>query len=94
MRLFSLAFLAAAALCGPALASSEEAWETFRTEVRDSCLALAEPLGTAVVEVSPFGSENYGVALVTLETEGAVERRVCVFDKKTKAVELAEPFAP
>lgn len=92
MRFLILLCLAAPAAL-PAAASTDEAWESFRAEVRDGCLAAAASLGTAVVEVNPWGSESHGAALVTLQTEaGEVERRVCIFDKRSKAVELTEPF--
>ena len=82
--------LAALLLFAPAFASSEEAWETFRTQVHDACLALAEP--GARVEVSPFGSQSYGAALVITKTAEGEERSICIWSKPTGAAELTAPL--
>ena len=88
--------LAAAALAAPlaATASSEEAWEEFRAEVRDACEAAADrPEGAEIrVEVNPFGSESYGAAIVTVTQEAGEDRMVCIFDKETKSAEITAPF--
>ncbi|SMQ86259.1 hypothetical protein SAMN06295905_3563 [Devosia lucknowensis] len=68
-----------------ATASSDDAWAEFAAEVEEGCrAATAEMLPDATVTVDPFGSENYGLAIVSGETASIV----CVFDKKTKAVEI------
>lgn len=80
----------------PALSSSEAAWEEFRTTVETECTKLVEtPDGaTSKVEVNPFGSESYGVAMVTLTLEdGTADRMACVYDKQEKTAELTAPFA-
>jgi hypothetical protein len=82
--------LAAALLLAPAFASSEEAWETFRLQVQDACLALAEP--ESRVEVSPFGSQSYG--LVITKTAEGEERSICIWSKATGAAELTAPLPP
>ena len=74
----------------PVQASSEDAWEAFRVQVRDACLALAEPGSEA--EVNPFGSERYGVAIVTSPVAGGRGRAVCILDKQCGAAELTAPF--
>lgn len=89
---------------GAAHASSDEAWEAFRAEVEQACTALAEVPegGELTVEVNPFGSESYGVALVSVTVPGmeddapaaAADRMVCIFDKQTKAAEITGPFTP
>lgn len=84
--------LAAALLFAPAFASSEEAWETFRIQVQDACLALAEP--ESRVEVSPFGSQSYGAALVITKTAEGEERSICIWSKATGAAELTAPLPP
>ncbi len=76
----------------PAVASSGDAWVQFRVDVAAACLALVTDPGTATVEVSPFGSESYGVALVTLRGAGGEDRMICVYDKSTARAELAAPF--
>lgn len=74
----------------PVQASSDEGWEAFRVQVRDACLALAEPGSEA--EVNPFGSERYGAAILTTPVAGGRERAVCIVDKQTGAAELTAPF--
>ncbi|NRQ13978.1 hypothetical protein BHMPCIPO_01200 [Ensifer sesbaniae] len=55
---------AAALLASNAAASSGDAWETFRAEVSERCLAAASSLEKASAVVDPFGSESFGLALV------------------------------
>lgn len=82
----ALAFAPAAVLPTAAGASSPDAWMEFRAEVRASCLAAASGVGMSNPEVivHPFGSESYGIAVLR---QGA-DKRICIFDKRTKAVEL------
>jgi len=75
-----------------AQASGDDAWEAFRSEVAATCLALQDAPKNAAVEVSPFGSESYGAAIVTSITDGIVTRQVCIFDKQSHKAELAAPF--
>ncbi|CAM5391430.1 hypothetical protein FALB51S_02046 [Frigidibacter albus] len=90
-RLLTPALIALLAL--PAAASSEDAWEAFRAEVDSACRALLADPGEPLVEVDPFGSASYGVALITLALpEGTPDRYVCIFDKHSRAAELAGPF--
>lgn len=91
MRPFILAAVLAALAGGSALATSDDAWEAFRKDVESACLAAAEPLfENPVARVDPFGSESYGLALVTGKARGAdVDiAAICVFDKQSKAVEI------
>lgn len=75
---------------GPAFGSSDDAWSAFAAEVEDACLAAAgSSLSDASVVVDPFGSESYGLAIVTGRT--ANDRRasmICVLDKETRAVQI------
>jgi len=90
-RLLTPALITLLAL--PAAASSDDAWEAFRTEVDSACRALLTDPGEPLVEVEPFGSASYGVALITLALpEGGSERYACIFDKHSRAAELAGPF--
>jgi hypothetical protein len=77
-------------LAGPAFASSGDAWDTFRAEVEQKCLeATSDILTDAVAVVDPFGSESFGLAIVTGEaTPGTEVRIICVTDKQTGAVEI------
>ena len=81
-------------LATPAFATSEAEWELFRAEVAAACLALPDAPQNAAVMVSPFGSESYGAALVTSITAGVLEQQVCIFNKTTRAAELASLFTP
>ena len=92
-----LALLSALLLAGAAQADSPNSWDAFRAEMEATCRALATAqagAGEAAVEVNPFGSESYGVALVTLTTAQGTDRMACVLDKRTRAAELTAPFAP
>jgi hypothetical protein len=86
LSLIAAAAAAVVALSGPALASSPDAWADFRIEVRDTCLAAAKAQGMTSPEVivHPFGTASYGIAVLR---EGD-DKRICVFNKATKAVEL------
>lgn len=87
------AALAATLAALPAAASSDDAWAAFRTEVDAACRALLTQPGEPQVEVEPFGSQSYGVALITLALpEGGSERYACILDKQSRAAELAGPF--
>lgn len=80
-------------LAGPVLASSGDAWDQFRADVGAACLALVQGPGTATVEVNPFGSDSYGVAVVTLLSGSGRDRMICVYDKASKTAELSAPFS-
>lgn len=72
-------------------ASSDDAWSEFRAEVGKACVAAAKGLienGKALVD--PFGSESYGLAVVSGKAVGAKAAisAICVFDKKTKKAEI------
>ncbi|MDK1375625.1 MULTISPECIES: hypothetical protein [unclassified Sinorhizobium] len=86
-----LSFLAAVSLgTGAAHASSGDAWEEFRADVSAKCIAAAESLEDVSAIVDPFGTESYGVALVSGKPKGGDGNvtQICVYDKRTKAVEL------
>ncbi|WP_208021124.1 hypothetical protein [Paracoccus alkanivorans] len=89
--------LAGGMIADAASASSDEAWEEFREQVRERCSELAEvpESGELTIEVNPFGSENYGLAMVTVAYPGdAQDRMICVMDKATGKAELSAPFTP
>jgi hypothetical protein len=92
------ALIAALALSTtPALASSEDAWKAFRENVRNACgKAVAGRLKDAKIDVDPFGSESYGVAIARgVSTDAKAPRAiVCIYDKRSKAAEASGEFAP
>jgi hypothetical protein len=92
---------AACAMPGGVHASSDDAWTAFRADVEVACLKAAEPLlASATARVDPFGSQSYGLALVTGKAKGADSEAtaICVYDKQSKTVEiggeLPQPPAP
>ncbi len=79
-----------AALVGPDIRRLGRCLAEFAKEVETGCLAATgSMLENATAVVDPFGSENYGLAIVSGEVgEGKPAAILCVFDKKTKAVEI------
>ena len=72
-------------------AASGDAWAEFRTNVSKACIAASKGLienGKALVD--DFGSESYGLAVVSGKAVGAkvTISTICVFDKKTKKAEI------
>ncbi|WP_077962904.1 hypothetical protein [Ensifer adhaerens] len=93
----ALTFTAATVLvASSAAASSGDAWETFRAEVSQTCLAAASSLEKASAVVDPFGSESFGLALVIGTPKGSdtAVTQICVFDKQKKTVELGGELTP
>mgnify|MGYP004713778387 CR=1 FL=1 len=88
----NILFVAAfASLTLPAAASSDDAWKEFVADVQTACLAGAKDMiEDAKAVVDPVGSENYGLAILTGKAKGAdaTVSHICVYHKKTKAVEL------
>ncbi len=83
-----LSILAAAPL---AHASSDDAWAALAADVKAKCTAAAKPsLKSAKVAVDPFGSERFGLAIVTgpLKVGKGKASFICVYDKQTKKVEI------
>lgn len=83
----------ALSLAGSASASSDDAWAEFQKEVATRCKAAATKdsgVKTWTVSVSAFGSQNFGMAILTGKAQGGVPvKYACAMDKKTKAVEVA-----
>ena len=91
-----LAALLLSPLAGPALGDGDASWEAFRAKVETACRALVEaPEGADVaVEVNPFGSESYGVALVRVTASYGPDLMACVMSKATGEAELTAAFLP
>ena len=86
-----LAALSFALLSGAsALAASDDAWAEFAREVEEACRAATSSILTnAQAVVDPFGSESYGLTILTGDAApGVTKSIVCVFNKQTKAVEI------
>lgn len=72
-------------------ASSDGAWEEMRADVSTKCLAaVADSIESPKAVVDPFGSERFGLALVSGKPKGAdgTVSTICVYDKQTKAAEI------
>ncbi|WP_421997898.1 hypothetical protein [Reyranella sp.] len=85
------ALLVAGCAVGPAGASSGDEWEAFQKKVAKACIerAMAGDFKTATAHVDAFGTETYGLALVsgTLKS-GKEEKALCAMDKKSGKAEL------
>lgn len=82
-----------ALLSTPALASSDDAWEEFRQLTETRCRALVDGPGDVEIEVNSFGSDQFGVALLSVTTDAGTDRMACIMNKQTGAAELTAPFA-
>ncbi|MEW6257175.1 MAG: hypothetical protein AB1592_14575 [Pseudomonadota bacterium] len=83
--------LVAAAAATPAGASAPEAWDALRASVSAACLKAAAPLlPGAKAQVDPFGSESYGLALLTGTPKGGKQpvMIMCVYDKRSGTVQI------
>lgn len=69
-------------------ASSDDAWEEFRITLTQKCRIAAGAGADSLVQIDPFGTHSYGVAIIYT----AKGRRVCVMNKQTTALEISEPF--
>lgn len=78
-----------------ATASSDDAWDDFRHDVEQACNKAAEQtMKIEDIQVDPYGSESYGFAVINGFEQGNKDPQqiVCVFDKKTKTVEISGFF--
>lgn len=92
----ALLLAAFSSLALPAAASSDDAWKEFVADVQTACLSASKDMiEDAKAVVDPVGSENYGLAILTGKARGAdaTISHICVYDKKTKAVELGSGLA-
>lgn len=90
-RTVVIALIAAGLLPTVTLASSDDAWEAMRADVSAKCLEVAAgSIETPQAVVDPFGSQSFGLALVSGKQKGAEGRisQICVYNKQTKSVEL------
>lgn len=99
-RKLALPAMATVALFGLGIAgsaaSSPQAWEEFRRDVESACRAASEThLGAAQIVVDPFGSQSYGLALLTGPSveDGSPQSLICVYDKASRTVEVGGVLA-
>lgn len=85
--------LLALSMTASASASSDDAWAEFQKEVANRCKAAATKdsgVKTWTVSVSAFGSQSFGMAVLTGKAQGGVPvKYACAMNKQTKAVEVA-----
>lgn len=89
IRLLPALFLSLAA--GAASASSDDAWRDFADDVAAKCKEAANAsIEDARAVVDPYGSEHFGLALVTGRPKGAngFVTHICVYNKQSKAAEI------
>lgn len=86
----TLTATAATGLARPAHASSDDAWAEFAASVEKACLAAAgESFAEPRVIVDPYGSERFGLAIVTGALKaGGTGSQICVYGKEDQKVEL------
>lgn len=86
LKLLAVALL----IAGPAFGSGDDAWSAFATEVENACLAaVGNTLGDALAVVDHFGSETYGMAIITGRTvNDRTTSMICVMDKGTRTVQI------
>jgi hypothetical protein len=91
-----LGFVIGVNMIAPASASSGDAWQAMRDKLRAGCLSEATAMGLGRIEINvdPFGSQSYGVAVLTKRGGGRKQNLayVCVMDKKTGAFEIGGEF--
>ncbi|MDE1159386.1 MAG: hypothetical protein PW791_14165 [Neorhizobium sp.] len=79
-----------------AQAASGDAWSAFQKEVSTACLAASRGLiENGRVVVDPFGSQSYGLAVISGKAVGAkvTISTICAFDKKTRKAEIGGEIA-
>jgi len=74
---------------GGLIASSDDAWKEFRTNVTRACTKLAPPqLTNSTIVVDDYGSESYGIAILQGILRNAAVTYVCIYDKQSQKAEL------
>ena len=72
-------------------ASSQDAWEEFRLDVKRSCLKQSAGFNIGKIFVDDFGTESYGFAVIsgTPNNNNKISQlRACVYDKKSRKAEI------
>jgi hypothetical protein len=91
IRLLAATMFVLVPLAPQAFASSDDAWDEFAKDVAAKCTVLAEGrIEQPKVVVDPFGTESYGVAVLTGKAVGAdaTVSSICVYDKKSQTAEV------
>ncbi len=87
-----LGFVIALGMSAPASPSSGDAWQAMRDGLRNGCLSKAIEMGLGRIEINvdPFGSQSYGIAVLTRRGAGRKQdlAYVCVMDKRKMTFEI------
>jgi hypothetical protein len=71
-------------------ASTPQTWRQFQIDVRNACIAaVARTLKNISTNVDPYGSESFGLALLRGISNGKPVSRICVYDKRSRKVEVS-----
>ncbi|MBP1850184.1 hypothetical protein [Rhizobium halophytocola] len=96
MRNLALSAVMLALGAAPALASSQDAWDAFRAGVEKACLgAAADSLTQPKIVVDPFGTDHYGIAVITGTSRDPTAQPLslaCVYDKAAQTAEISQGF--
>lgn len=86
----------ATGLARPAHASSDEAWTEFAADVEKACLAaVGDSFSEPRVIVDPYGSERFGLAIVTGTLKaGGTGSQICVYGKQDQKAEVGSELGP
>lgn len=79
-----------------ARASSDDSWAAFGKEVAAACkAATGDSFSKPRVVVDPYGSERFGLAIVTGKLKaGGTGSVICVFDKQSRKAEVGSELGP
>ena len=87
MRLFLI--MLASCFCSSAFASSDEAWIELAANVKKNCLAKVTKLDSPPeIIIDPYGSESFGLAVITGKSYGQNVSYICTMDKRTLETEI------
>lgn len=76
-------------------ASSPDAWIEFEIDVRQSCeSAMRDNFESYTLVVDTHGSQSYGIAIAVgkAKRKRGISTQVCVYDKRSKEVEISSPL--
>lgn len=75
-----------------AVGSTSEAWKEFGHTVETACrAAAAKQMTVGAVRIDPFGTADYGLAVLTAAGDGGADH-VCIYDKAKGTAEIGGPL--
>lgn len=80
-------------ISGVSLASSSDAWDEFRADVKEKCAeGVKEYLVNPEITVSDFGTESYGIAVAEGRQRDSNKAGawICIYNKRTKQAEFID----